>query len=200
MRQHGERGERAEDGFTLVELMVSIAILAVIAAPLTLGLMTGFRSIGRSEEKLKDSRSSLIASAYFAGDVSGANTIVPNDATACGGGTAIVTFQSSDVTEGVAGAVNNEVSYVIDATDATNKKLVRKVCAHGGAATQSVAAVSVGATPVVTCYDTGNVVNATCANAEWVKLVVVQKVNPATPDNLAPTAYTFTLAGTRRTQ
>jgi prepilin-type N-terminal cleavage/methylation domain-containing protein len=193
------RHRRGEDGFTLVELLISIAILAIIAVPLSMGFITGLRFIGRSDEKFNDSRSSLISAGYFAGDVANANTIVPNDATACGGGTALVSLDWSDASGGVGGAVNNEVSYVYDTSDATNKQLLRKYCANGSStATQSVAAVSLGSSPVVTCYDAGNVVNATCAGARWVKMVVTQKANTASPDNPTPVAYTFTLEGTRR--
>jgi prepilin-type N-terminal cleavage/methylation domain-containing protein len=191
---------RRDDGFTLVELLVAIAILAIIAAPLALGFITGLRFVGHSDEKLTDSRSSLISAAYFADDVANANTVVPGDTAACGGGTAIVSFDWSDATAGVGAPANNEASYVFDSSDPANKRLLRKYCAGGGSATQSVAAVSLGSTPVVTCYSAGNAVNPTCVGATWVKMVVTQKANTATPDNPTPTPYTFTLEGTRRPQ
>lgn len=193
-------GDRRQDGLTLVELLVAIAILAVIAAPLSMGLITGLRFLGRTDEKFNDSRSSLISAAYFASDVAGANTIVKTDPTACGGGTAVVSFDSSDASAGFGAAVNIEASYVYDSSVSTNKRLLRKVCVSGGAATQSVAAVSLNVSPVVTCYDAGNVVNSTCAGANWVKMLVTQKPNTKSPDNPAPTAYTYTLEGTRRSR
>lgn len=199
MSAHDKSRKVREGGFTLVELLVAIAILAVIAAPLSFGLITGLRFVGRSDEKFNDSRSALISAAYFSGDVASANTIVPSDATGCGGGTALVSFDFSDATGGVSAAVNNEVSYVYDASDATNKKLLRKYCPNGGSQTQSTTAIALSGTPVVTCYDAANVVNATCANARWVKMVVTQKANTPSPDTPAPVAYTFTLEGTRRT-
>jgi prepilin-type N-terminal cleavage/methylation domain-containing protein len=125
-------GDRRQDGFTLVELLVAIAILAVIAAPLSMGLITGLRFLGRTDEKFNDSRSSLISAAYFASDVAGANTIVKTDPTACGGGTAVVSFDSSDASAGFGAAVNIEASYVYDSSVSTNKRLLRKVCVSGG--------------------------------------------------------------------
>jgi prepilin-type N-terminal cleavage/methylation domain-containing protein len=192
---------RGDDGFTLVELLLAIAIMGIIATPLSMGFITGLRFIGRSDEKFTDSRSALMSAGYFAGDVANANTVVPNDATACGTGSALVTFAWSDASAAVGAPVNNEVSYVYDTSDSTNKQLLRKYCANGSAtATKSVAAVSLGSTPVVTCYDAGNVVNATCVGARWVKMLVTQDTNAASPDNPTPTAYTFTLEGTRRPQ
>jgi prepilin-type N-terminal cleavage/methylation domain-containing protein len=188
-----------EHGFTLIELLLAITILGIIAAPLSMSFITGIRFLGRTDEKFNDSRSALVSAAYFASDVAGANTVVPGDTTACGGGTALVSFGSSDATLGVAPAVTNEVSYVYDTSIASNARLLRKYCINGVSTTQSVAAVSLGSQPVVTCYDATNAVNAGCANAHWVTLAVTQKVNKVNPDGSIPAAYTFTLEGTRRT-
>ena len=57
MSAHKVSDDARDGGFTLVELLVAIAILAVIAAPLSLGLITGLRFVGRSDEKFNDSRS-----------------------------------------------------------------------------------------------------------------------------------------------
>ena len=198
MTVRGPAARRAEHGFTLVELLVAIAILGVIAVPLSMGFITGLRFLGRSDQKFNDSRSALISASYFASDVAGANTVVRNDAAACGGGTAIVSFNSSSASGGVSAPVNNEVSYVVDTTDPTNTVLARRSCANGGTATKSIAAVALGSTPVVTCYGAAGAVDSTCANPQWVKIAATQKVNTPSPDNPSPTAYSFTLEGTLR--
>jgi prepilin-type N-terminal cleavage/methylation domain-containing protein len=187
-------------GFTLVELLVSITILGVISVPLSMALLTGLRFIGRTDQRFNDSRSALISASYFAGDVAGASTVVLNDATACGSGTAVVSFDSPSATGGVGAANTTEVSYVVDSSDATSTVLSRRVCLNGGTATKSVAAVLLGSTPVVTCYGAAGVVDATCANPQWVKMVVTQKLNTASGSNPTPTAYVFTLEGTLRPQ
>ena len=187
-------------GFTLVELLVSITILGIIVAPLSIAFVTGLRFLGRSDQRFNDSRSALISASYFAGDVSGANVVVKNDTAACGGGTALVSFDSSNASDGVGGAVNSEVSYVVNTSDAKNTTLLRKACLAGGAATTSTASLQLGSTPVVTCYSAANVVDTSCAAPFWVKMVVTQKANTASPDNPAPTPYVFTLVGTVRSR
>ncbi len=189
---------RTERGFTLVEMLVAVTILGVVMVPLSMAYTAGLRFLGRSDQRFNDSRSALISASYFASDVAGANVVVRNDTSACGGGTAIVSFGSSSATGGVAGAVNNEVSYVVDSSDATNRVLARKSCLNGGSAAKSIAAVSLGSTPVVTCYGAGGVVDSTCASPQWVKMVVTQKANSPSPDNPTPTPYSFTLSGTLR--
>jgi prepilin-type N-terminal cleavage/methylation domain-containing protein len=200
-RRNGHRTLRGDDGFTLVELVVAIGILGIIIAPLSMAFITSLRVIGRADQRLNDSRSALITSAYFANDIASSNVITLNDTAACGSGTAVVSFVWSSASSPAGSPVNNKVSYVIDASDSTNHKLVRRYCAGGGTAKTSTAAISLAdSNPVtVTCYSSGNVADATCGSAtRSVKMVVTTKANTPTPDNLSPTPFTFTLEGTRR--
>jgi prepilin-type N-terminal cleavage/methylation domain-containing protein len=200
IRQCHQRGKHrgSEHGFTLVELLVAVTVLGIIAVPLSMSFITGARSLGRTDERFNDSRSALVGASYFASDVAGANSVVPGDTSACGGGTALVSFDSADATDGAAPASSLETSYFYDTSIATNYRLLRKACDTGVLLTQSTAAISLGSQPVLTCYDASNAVNASCATAHWVKLVVTQKTNRPSVDIPSPVAYTFTLEGTRR--
>jgi prepilin-type N-terminal cleavage/methylation domain-containing protein len=201
---------RGEEGFTLPELIMAIAILAIIVAPLSLALITGLRVVGKADQKYTDSRGSLISAAYFANDVSNANTITKGVSSPCGsGGTAIVSFAWSDANNNSSASstptVNNKVTYTFDTSDSTNRRLLRRYCANGtSTAKQSVAAVALGsAAPVLTCYSSNPggapIVNGTCdPSTRWVKLDITAAPNSPTPDNLAPTPYSFSLQGTRR--
>jgi prepilin-type N-terminal cleavage/methylation domain-containing protein len=197
---------RGEDGFTLPELIMAIAILAIIIAPLSLALITGLRVVGKADEKYNDSRGSLISAAYFANDVSNANTITKG--AGCGGtGSPIVSFAWTDARRNdsadVDAPASNTVTYAFDSSDPLNQRLLREYCPNGGAAQQSVAAISLGETPVVTCF-TSNPGGAPIENAgcdektRWVQIDITAKPNSATPANLSPTPYTYTLQGTRR--
>jgi prepilin-type N-terminal cleavage/methylation domain-containing protein len=196
---------RGEEGFTLPELIIAIAILAIIIAPLSLAVITGLRVVGKADQKYNDSRSSLISAAYFANDVSNANTITKGGGGCGGPGTPIVSFAWTSANDPASADVDasptSTVTYAYDPSSPTNR-LLRQSCGGSGAQ-QSVAAISLGEMPVVTCYTSNPggapIENASCdKNTRWVKLDVTAAPNSATPDDPAPTPYTFSLEGTRR--
>lgn len=200
IRLHLRPGEDADGGFTLVELLLAVSILGIVIAPIGLAMMTSLSIIGRSEQRFTDSRSSLIAAAYFSSDVASARTILTNDPAACGGGTAVISLSWADAAGITAAPVNNEVSYVVDAAIPANKKLVRRYCANGSvAATTSNAAVSLGPSPTVSCFAAGNVVDATCGpSTRRVQMLVTASPNSPISSDQTPTPYSFVLVGTRR--
>jgi prepilin-type N-terminal cleavage/methylation domain-containing protein len=203
VRRWLREGTADEAGFTLPELIMAITLLAIVMAPLALALMTSLRVIGRADQRFGDSRSSLISAAYFANDVESAQTVQVVDPSPCGGAagvTPVVSFLWADAASGKGATPTKEVSYVIDASDVTNKKLLRRYCTIGGPATTSTTAVSLGATaPAVTCFKVGNVVDASCGpSTRRVQMVLTAKPNSPTPDDPNPVPYSFTLEGTRR--
>ena len=199
---------RGEEGFTLPELIMAIAILAIIIAPISLALITSLRVVGKADEKYNDSRGSLISAAYFANDVSNANTITKGASGGCGGtGTPIVSFAWTDATNDLSADVeapaSNTVTYAFDSSNASNRRLLRQYCPNGGGAQQSVAAITLGDAPVVTCFTSNPggapIENAGCdAKTRWVQIDITAKANSPTPGNPSPTPYTYTLQGTRR--
>jgi prepilin-type N-terminal cleavage/methylation domain-containing protein len=58
-----------ERGLTLIELLVTIAILGIIAVPLALALTAYFRHTDETTDRLSLSHDAQISSAYFAQDV-----------------------------------------------------------------------------------------------------------------------------------
>jgi fructose-specific phosphotransferase system IIC component len=194
-----------EGGFTLPELIMAIALLMIITAPLMLSFATSVRYIGKTDQKFTDTRSGLFSAAYFSSDVASASTITLPDAVPCGGAgtglTGVVTFNWSDTS--TVPSTSYMVSWVYDASNPSNMRLLRKACTTvtGSATTtsQSVPAVSLAGAPVINCYDPGNVVDATCSAAtRWVKMLITGAVNSPTPENPSPQQARFTLEGTRR--
>lgn len=203
---------RDEAGFTLPELLMAIAILAIIVAPLTMSFITGLRAVGKVDEKFNDSRSGLISAADWSNDVANATKITLGNSGACGsGGTTLVSFSWPDAATAAANPwdttvtttpVNNVASY---AYDSSNKKLVRNYCANGGSASRSVPAVSLDASPTVVCLNADGSVNGACSTdpqsqpaTKIVRLSVVAARNSPTPAEPNPAKYSFVLEGSRR--
>ena len=180
---------------------MSIALLLVIATPMMLAFVTSVRYIGKTDEKFTDTRGALLSAAYFSSDVASSGTITLNDSSPCGGTgtgiTAVVSFNWTDSSV----STTYKSSWILDASKATNQQLRRKVCLNGSSTptSQSVPAVYLGGAPVVSCYDPGNVADATCSTStRWVKMVITTAADSPTPDTPSPPLVTFTLEGTRR--
>ena len=58
-----------DDGVTLIELLVAIAMLGIIAVPLGTALISFLRNTNATSDRLAESHDAQIASAYFAQDV-----------------------------------------------------------------------------------------------------------------------------------
>lgn len=70
----GLRGRRADDGFTLVELLVAIVILGVITVPLTHVVIGYLQNSDTTMARLVESHDVQITSVYWAQDVASVGT------------------------------------------------------------------------------------------------------------------------------
>jgi prepilin-type N-terminal cleavage/methylation domain-containing protein len=61
-----------DQGFTLIEVVLTITILGVIAVPLGIFLATFLRSYPQTENRISDSHDMQVATAYFSKDVANA--------------------------------------------------------------------------------------------------------------------------------
>jgi prepilin-type N-terminal cleavage/methylation domain-containing protein len=176
----GRRLRREDDGFTLIEMVITVAIIGVIVVALT-GVVIGYlRVSNETSTRLKESNDEQFASAYWQQDVSSlgmhgapsAGVIPPGQgvylasASGCApaSGTPIVMFtwndyqgaSTTDATLAWTGATQNYATYytktVTNANGTTQKQLWRKRC--GSTTSDTVLARYLTGTPSVDCYDT----------------------------------------------
>lgn len=67
-------GQKNESGFTLVELLIAIAITAIVMAAVTQVVVIFFKSSDQTTARLIESRDMQVSSAYFANDVAAIGT------------------------------------------------------------------------------------------------------------------------------
>ena len=142
--------ERSEDGFTLVEVLISMTIAGIIMAAITTAAYVGIRATADNQRGLQQSNAAQLTANWFTSDVQSAcdpNVSSPScprspnpsssTTTACGSSavTAMDTYDSPNST-----SPDTTIAYVLQSS-----QLTRVTCAYGAAsaATTSVLATSV---------------------------------------------------------
>ena len=139
----------ADGGFTLVELIISIAILGVVMVAVSAVMFNALRANQQTRQRLDATRSEQFASVYFADDVQGAKAtggIVTSGSAQCGTSPLLLelrgdTFDPSAVMT----ARKTVVTYVLETTtvDGTPaRRLLRLSCEAAAAATTPLTPVS----------------------------------------------------------
>lgn len=96
MRREGFARLRAEDGFSLAELLVGIVVVGIIMGSIAAALIVGLRTTDQTTERLNESHDVQISSAYLANDVQSAASVSVTGAGTCASQTTIVTFTYAD--------------------------------------------------------------------------------------------------------
>ena len=130
------RGASDDAGFTLIELIVAIAIMPLVVGALAVGMLSVFSLQSSVSNRLGDSGDAEVTAAHFQTDVQGAalittsnapsNTPSANNPAVCGSGFQVLGLELGN---------NSEISYTTAATGKTNS-LSRNVC-KGGMETSS---------------------------------------------------------------
>jgi prepilin-type N-terminal cleavage/methylation domain-containing protein len=160
------RPARADGGFTLIELVIAIAILGVVMSAVCAAMVTALRANQETKTRLAKSGDVQFSSTWFADDIAGANKVTTGGTASCGtSATALVDITSTDIDTTVAGvpatppptpeATTRSVSYVLATVsdgDGTFRQLERRACVGPGAAEVNRVArrLSTTATPTVT--------------------------------------------------
>lgn len=150
----GPRIVRSEAGFTLVEMLMAVAVLGIISLPLTNAVVVGLRTSDRTAKVLVASADRQMLANYLPPDALSATAATT--AAAAGGclapaGTRVVLLTWSEFT----GTVTTYASDYRLVPVGTTTKLVRDRCVLGGAA--EAVTVAHDATAAAAAIGTGGV-------------------------------------------
>jgi prepilin-type N-terminal cleavage/methylation domain-containing protein len=161
---------RGDDGFTLVELLVSITLLGIVAPVMVGAIVLGLKTTAATTAQLNASHARQELAAFFTTDVQSAVTIADEtstDSTTClsAGETLVGRLSWTDVNS-TGTSTARVVSYAIG-TVAGDKQLVRHACTGGVMST--VTLVHNVVTGNLDCTST-TFATAACATAAGAKL------------------------------
>ncbi|MCA1840848.1 MAG: type II secretion system protein [Actinomycetota bacterium] len=208
---------RGEEGFTLIELIIVIAILGIVIGALTTATFAFLNNIDATNQRFLESDDAAAASAYFGSDVQGYSDICLGDPSSpstscptgtqirCGSAPSIVSFRSTDTVISAVTSTVNTVSYVTTTVTSTDPKtngefqLLRRTCQNGAVVDSGqVIAGSLCSTlpsaPLATACGGGVTVNPTLA---------CTPVSCGSPTNVTITVtdisgYSYQVSGKRR--
>jgi prepilin-type N-terminal cleavage/methylation domain-containing protein len=130
---NARRGSDSEGGFSLVELLVVLAVLPIIVTALSLAIIAMLNLQGSTTHSVADSADAQTVSAYYEQDVQSAAKITTlASATPCGPGTQLLGLEWN--LNAQTGQYQSVVSYV-EVGSSPNLSLVRQYCASGPSAT-----------------------------------------------------------------
>jgi prepilin-type N-terminal cleavage/methylation domain-containing protein len=151
---------RSHAGFTLPELLVSIALMGAVFLALTGALIAGLRHTQGGDTSLRESNALELTAHWFTADVQGAELAAVDDVTAGCGGPALVKLTSP--------AADRVVAYALTGSPPA---LVRRVCAPASSAPSESVLVPSVTSARATC-------NARCARID---LEIAQPGDDKTP-------------------
>jgi prepilin-type N-terminal cleavage/methylation domain-containing protein len=180
---------RAEEGFTLVELILTIVIGSIVMGAISASIVVGLRTSDTTQTRLSESHDAQMTAAYFVGDVHSSDYITLADIGCVQAGESrVVTLEWYDGTY-----VRTAAYFVHTDAGSGERRLSRRMCSNDvstGTTTSSVIPIShnlaAGTDPSVTCD--GSACPAT-GNVTPSKVVI---------DVTDAGGYAYELSGSRR--
>jgi prepilin-type N-terminal cleavage/methylation domain-containing protein len=190
---------RGDDGVTLVELLVCIAIMGVVASALAMSFFASTRSIDQSSLRMANTHDSQMAASLFSSDMQSANWLWTKNALpgfeTCGSGESLVTFAwpGSDRLTRVA-------TYRVIDQDG-ERQLIRQLCSAPIFEPSVLTSTVVIAhnlddtTPTVECFGPGRTLTLLC---DGQNVIAAQLTAQAQANGTDPTRFKYILRATRR--
>jgi prepilin-type N-terminal cleavage/methylation domain-containing protein len=191
---------RGDDGVTLIELLVCIAITGVVMSALAASFFASTRSINDSSARMANTHDSQMAASFFSSDVQSSRWVwtatPPLAFPTCGSGDSIVTFAwvGSDSQGKVA-------TYRMINQDG-ERQLIRYLCSGpvlampmSPTSTVVIAHNLYTSPPIVDCFGSGNTKLPSCDGSD----IVVAELTAHAQANIADgTGFDYILRATRR--
>ncbi len=125
---------RGQRGYTLIELILAITILAVVAAPLSGAVVLGLRTGTDAEARLLEANDGRLLATFLGPDVQSATTVSTTDTTCGGAGTRLAISWRE-------GSTDVRVAYVAESPGTEQHRLVRRRCVGSAVEEQVIAAL-----------------------------------------------------------
>lgn len=134
---------RADDGFTAIELVISMALLGLIIVPISLAFYTSFLEADATRDRIADSATAQVTSSFLLSDVQSSQRVytsnvggcLPSPFSAAAGDVVELQFMWVHPDPSIGAAQTTHVSYVNRAprTGEVQHELHRAMCTTGGA-------------------------------------------------------------------
>jgi prepilin-type N-terminal cleavage/methylation domain-containing protein len=193
----------AEDGFTLIEMIIAISVLGLIIGPIVGSFLLGILEADSTRDRIADSASAQVTTAYLLGDVQSSQLVVTNASTgsACLSGEAAagtnqvpIQFTWTDPDDGPV-----VVSYVVHDPPASDQlELYRSTCTPGDSPVLLVQHVASTGGVILACLDDDGVALGSCAGEPRTVTVTIRAESLDPPSQSSYDPLTFEITAERR--
>lgn len=206
---HRARRKRGQEGFTLVELLVTVTILPLVVGAISVAVLAIFNNTSSTANSLTSSGDAQISSTRFVQDVQSADWVTTDNNLSfiCAGqsGTLILSLSPDS---GASSSITNIISYVKVANSSGNTYTIfREACTGGGGSSSSGRTIVVSHNAVSTTAATISPVGGatqTAAATGWAAAsgssgITLSLIEPANKASAAPTStYSYTMTAVPR--
>jgi prepilin-type N-terminal cleavage/methylation domain-containing protein len=171
---------RGEEGFTLVELLISTVILGILCGVITEAMIVGLRTSDNTDQRVRESVDAQLISVYFPRDAQAATQVTTGTVDACSNQISVAALSWPDP---ASAATTKRAAYVLGSTPSGERLLTRWYCDATGTSQRAVVQnLNSSLTPVsVTC-------SSACSGAP-------QTITMTLTD---ASGYSYSVSGTRR--